>query len=169
MKDFYALFVHELKSMYGAEKKIVKALPKMVEAAKSEKLKEAFRHHLKETENQVRRLEEIGVTLNEDLKGHDCMVIDSLLKEGKKIIESSYDKVVKDSALICAAQRIEHYEIACYGILKAFAKHFKLKEIEELLEESSKEEGHANKILGEIAEGTLFTSGVNVIACRKCA
>jgi len=169
MKDFYDLFIRDLKHIYNVEEQIVKALPDLAKAATSEKLKEALRHHLKETKEQVKRLEEISKELNQDLAGYECEVTHDLLKEAHKITRANYDHFVKDAALISAMQRIEHFEIACYGALKAYAKHFKLKKVEELLEESSKEEGNADKKLIEIAEGTLFTSGINTEAHKRCA
>lgn len=169
MKDFYALFVQELKNIYSVEKQLIEALPKMATAAKSSKLKEAIRHHLQETKNQLERLEEIGLEINEDLRGYECVPLASMIKEAQKIIRSSFEPSVKDAALISGAQRVEHYEIACYGFLKSCAKHFKLEHVEKLLDESSKEEGNADKKLNEIADGTVFTSGVNDEAFKKCA
>lgn len=169
MQDFYSLFVNELKSMYSAEEQMIKALPEMAKAASSDKLKEAFHRHLAETKNQLRRLDAIGSTLKEKLAGGGCDVMKSLIKEGQKIIKSKYDRLTRDAALIDCAQRIEHFEICSYGILKSYARHFKLDAIEDLLEASSREEGNADKKLTDIAEGTIFDTGVNVKACKRCA
>jgi ferritin-like metal-binding protein YciE len=169
MKNFYELFIKELKDMYYAEKQIVEALPRFIKAATSVKLKEAFHDHLKETRHQVKRLEQIARHLDENLSGGHNAGIHALIKEGSMIARFSGDHMVKDAALIGSAQKIEHYEIASYGTLKAFARHLKLVDIEELLDENAKEEGHANKRLTEIAEGTFLTSGVNKEACKRLA
>jgi ferritin-like metal-binding protein YciE len=168
MKDFYSLFIKELKDIYDAEKQIMKALPEMIKSAHSSNLKEAFQQHLKETKEQVKRLESISQELNEDLAGGRNDVVKSLIMEGRKS-KAFTDPIVKDVALINAAQHIEHYEIASYGTLKAFAKHLKLTDVYNLLDDSSKEEGHANKTLNSIAEGSIFQKGVNDKACAKVA
>ena len=136
MKDFYTLFISELKRIYSAEKQTVEALSHLVKAASAPKLKETFQHHLDETKNQVKRLETIATELEEDLSGNECDIMKSLLKDADKIIKAKYDPTTRDAALIIAAQRIEHYEIATYGSLKAFAKHFKLSKVEKLLAEN---------------------------------
>jgi ferritin-like metal-binding protein YciE len=169
MKDFYSLFIKELKNIYDAEKQILKALPEMAKSAHCSHLKEAFHQHLKETKLQITRLEDISQELNEDLSGTENEAVKSLLKEGQKIIKSKFDAVSKDAALINAAQHIEHYEIASYGTLKAFAKHLKFTEVFNLLDDTSKEEGIMNKTLTSIAEGSIFQKGVNDKACEKCA
>lgn len=169
MKDFYSLFVKELQDIYDGEKQILKALPEMAKLAHSSSLKEAFQHHLKETKEQIKRLEEISKEINEKLTGGHNEVIKSLLKEGHKIGTSSFDVIAKDAALINAAQHVEHYEIASYGTLKAFAKHLKLTEVYNLLDDTSKEEGSMNKTLTSIAEGSIFQKGVNDKAVEKCA
>lgn len=169
MKDFYDLFIRELKNIYGIEEQLVEALPKLASAAKSEKLKEAIKNHLEETKMQLKRLEMIGEELNVTLAGQPATVITAMIKDGEKLLAADMDIDVRDAAIIAAGQKIEHLEIACYGILKAYAKHFKLDNVIHLLEESSKEEGHANKRLTEIAEGSFFATGINKTACKKCA
>lgn len=169
MKDFYTLFVKELKDIYDAEKQIVKILPELAKASHSSNLKEAFHRHLKETKEQIKRLEEISNELNETLTGSRNEVVKGLLKEAHKIVKSNFDPAVKDAALINAAQHIEHYEIASYGTLKAFAKDLKMTQVYNLLDDTAKEEGSANKTLTSIAEGNIFQKGVNDKACEKCA
>lgn len=169
MKDFYDLFINELKKAYDGEEQMIDALPIMAKAAQSDKLKAALKDHLAETKNQLKRLNEIAKELQEDLTGHKCIAMQSLVREGEEAIKGKYDKLVIDSAIIAAAQKIEHYEISTYGTLKAFAKYFDLKKVEDLLEETSKEEGKADKLLNTIAEGSLFSSGVNVKAFRRSA
>lgn len=161
MKEFKQLFIDELKDIYSAEKQIQKALPRLLNEAKSSKLKETIKKHHDEADIQIDRLESIGSELKIDFKNASCEAMEGILKESNKVIETIYPPDVKDAAIISFIQRIEHYEIAVYGALKAFAKHLKLKKIEELLSESLKEEKNADKALTEIAEGTLFNEGVN--------
>lgn len=167
MKNFHDLFTHELRDMYAAEVQIEKVLPDMAKKAHNSKLKEAFTSHHQETKAQIKRLEKIAGQLNISLKNCECEAITGILKEGKKLDREHFAPEVLDAALIISAQRVEHYEIAVYGGLKAFAKHLKLDAIVQILDESSKEEGHANKTLNEIAMGTLFSSGVNEQAMKR--
>lgn len=166
MKDFFDLFTNQIRDMYAAEVLIEKALPKMAKRAHFKKLKEAFISHHKETRQQISRLERIAKQLDISLKNCECYAISGILKENEKLIRERYSPEVLDAALIISAQRVEHYEMAVYGVLKAFARHLKLDEIVDILNESSKEEGHADKKLTEIAMGTFFTSGVNEKAIR---
>lgn len=167
--NFYSLFVNELKDIYSAEQQIINAMPNLIQHAASKKLKEALQDHLRETKMQLDRLDKIGRELNENLAGKDCSVIRSMIREAEHTLSEDYSGEVRDAAIINCAQRVEHYEIAVYGILKSFACHLKLDKVEDLLKQSSKEEGHADKILNEIAEGTLFSSGVNAKARKKAA
>jgi ferritin-like metal-binding protein YciE len=167
MKNFHDLFSHQLKDMYAAEVEIEKMLPEMAKMAHSPKLKEAFHMHHKETKHQITRLETIAKQLKISLLHCECEAIHGILNEAKKLMKGNYSHEVKDAALIVSAQRVEHYEIAVYGVLKSFAKHLKWEEVVKILQESSKEEGHADKKLNEIAEGTLFTSGVNAQALKR--
>ena len=109
------LLVHELKDLYSAENQIIKALPKMVEAANSEELAQAFAHHLQETEGHVQRIEAIFRELEGSSRGKKCAGMEGLLKEGKEVLEEEGADWVIDAALIGAAQRVEHYEMAGYG------------------------------------------------------
>lgn len=169
MKDIHDLFIHELQLMYDGEKQIIRALPKLIDAVSSKKLKIALQDHLKETEEQARRLESILEELGKMPSGLTSEVMESLLNEPEKYIQMDYETSVKDAALINCAQHVEHFEIASYGILKSLAKLFKYDRILGLLEKSSKEEGNANKKLIEIAEGTLFSQGVNIKAKKHAA
>jgi len=167
MKDFHDLFIHELKDMYAAEVMIEKTLPEMAKMAHLPKLKEAFWEHHKETKHQIERLEAIADQLGISLAHSECAAIKGILHEVKTLLRGNYPNEVRDAALIISAQRVEHYEIAVYGVLKSFAKHLKLDEVVKILKESSKEEGHADKKLNEIAEGTLFTTGINNQALKR--
>lgn len=169
MKDFYTLFIKELKDIYDAEKRIAKMLPEMARSAHSSNLKEAFQRHHKETKEQIKRLEEIFTELDESLIGGRNEVVKSLLKETSKTVRTNYHPTVKDAALIHAAQQMKHYEIASYGTLKSFAKDLKMTQIYNLLDDTSKEEGSMNKTLTSVAEGNLFQKGINDKACEKCA
>lgn len=149
LEDF---LIEELKDLYSAEKQITKALPKMVKAATSEELKEAFQNHLQETENQVQRLEKISKIIGKGLSGKKCKAMEGLVEEGKEIIEEDMEDDVRDVALIAAGQKVEHYEIASYGCARTYAKLLGMDEVEELLQDTLDEEGNANKLLTEISE-----------------
>lgn len=163
-KDFYQLFIQELKDIYNAEKQNVKALPIMASAAHSPMLKEAFRTHWKETKEHVQRLKQIARILGEDLSGSECDAMRGILKEAHKSLDLNYASPVRDASLISEAQKVEHYEIATYGTLKTFAHHLNFPRVEELLNLTIKEEGNTNKKLTKIAEGTIFSKGINVKA-----
>lgn len=169
MKNFQDLFIHELRDIYDAEVQIEKTLPELVKKAHSKELKEALHKHHLETKQQIRRLDKIAAELKIDLAGEECDAIKGILREGHKLLGKHYPPEVTDAAIIASAQRVEHYEMAVYGTLKAFAKHLELKNIEKLLDETSEEEGNADKTLTSIAMGTLFTTGINKEAARKTA
>ena len=147
------LLVEELKDLYSAENQILMALPKMAEAATSEELREAFETHLKETETQVERLDTIGKKLGETMKGKKCKAMEGLVEEGKEIMEEDATPAMLDLALIGAAQKVEHYEIAGYGTARTLAELSDENEVAELLQETLDEEGNTDKLLTEIASG----------------
>ncbi len=169
MKDLHDLFINELEIMYDGEQQIVKALPKVIKAVSFDALKKALQDHLKETEDQVARLEEIFQELGKTPTKKHSEAMETLLKQADRVIEADYDQIVKDAALINCAQHVEHFEIASYGTLKALAKLFKYDAILNLLDETSKEEGNANKKLNEIAQGTILKEGINTKAKNKAA
>jgi len=148
----HALFLNELADIYNAEQQLIKALPKMVEAAQSDELREAFEAHLEETESQMVRLDELATNLGETLKSKRCKAMEGLLQEAKDLMDEQEDKPSLDAALIAAAQKVEHYEIATYGTLAAWARQMELEEAVELLEESLEEEKSANDALTSLAE-----------------
>lgn len=164
--EFYNLFILELRDLYSAENQLLKALPKMAQAASHEDLRQAFLSHLNETKKQVDRLSSIFTALNESPSGEECEAMKGLIREGEEIINSNFSPVVKDAALIAAAQRVEHYEIAGYGVAKTFAKLLDLSEAVNLLKETLAEEGNADKKLTSIAEGSFFTNGINALALQ---
>ena len=155
LESLQDLLIHELKDLYSAETQIVKALPKMAKAASSEELRTAFEEHLEETKKQVERLEQIFERLGTSARGKKCKGMEGLLEEGKEIIEEDGEDMVKDAALISAAQHVEHYEIAGYGCARTFASLLGQEEIAELLQETLDEEGAADKKLTEIAESAI--------------
>jgi ferritin-like metal-binding protein YciE len=167
MKDFHDLFLDQLNDIYSAEMQIEKVLPEMAKMAHLPELKEAFHMHHAETKHHITRLERIADELGIKLHPSGCDAIEGILKEGKKLVKENFPHEVRDAALIISAQRVEHYEITVYGVLKSFAKHLKLDDVYKILEESSKEEGHANKKLSQIAEGSLFCKGVNAKALKR--
>ena len=150
------LFVDELKDVYDAEHQILDALPKMTEAASSQELKRAFAQHRAETQGQVRRLEQVFRGLGKEPERKACEGMKGLLEEGKEFIEADGDKDAIDAALISAAQKVEHYEIATYGTLRTFALTLGRRDEAQLLQETLDEEAAADEKLTDIA-----VSGVN--------
>jgi len=151
MNELRETFVEELKDVYDAEKQLLKALPKMAKAAEHEELKEAFEMHLHETEEHVRRLEQVFKLMNQPAKGKKCKAMQGLVEEGEELI----DEEEGDAALICAAQKVEHYEIASYGSLESWAKLMGEQEVADLLGETLSEEKAADEKLTGIAEQTI--------------
>jgi ferritin-like metal-binding protein YciE len=155
-KGFTDLFELELKDLYSAEKQLTKALPKMAKAATNDELKQAFESHLEETEGQIERLETIFKQLDISYaRVEKCKAMEGLIEEGKKLMEEGLEPEVLDAGLICAAQKVEHYEIAGYGCARTFAQQLGHTEIAELLQETLDEEGNADKKLTEIAESVV--------------
>jgi ferritin-like metal-binding protein YciE len=154
-KDLKALFLHRLKDTYSAEKVILKALSQMAEAARSEELKGAFGVHLKETEEQVRRLERVFQLVGVKPEEIQCRAIQGIIEEGRDIQQEFMDGEALDAGLIAAAQAVEHYEITRYGTLLAWAKQLGLPEAEELLEETLVEEENTDELLSELAEEAI--------------
>jgi ferritin-like metal-binding protein YciE len=146
------LYVNELRDLYSAENQIVKALPKMIKAASSPQLKRALEEHLEITERQVERLERIFEKLDEKPKGKKCVAMEGLIEEGKELISEDADDSVRDAGLICAAQKVEHYEMAGYGTVRTFARMMGDEEAAELLQQTLDEEGDADKRLTALAE-----------------
>ncbi|HMS63717.1 MAG TPA: ferritin-like domain-containing protein [Ignavibacteria bacterium] len=152
LKTLEDFFIEELKDIYSAEKQIEKALPKMVKAAESEELKKAFEDHLGETKMQIERLEAISGNIGKKLSGKKCKAMEGLLEEGKEVIEENAVPSVKDAALIAAAQKVEHYEMASYGCVVTYARLLNNNKVEALLQQTLNEEGNADKILTGISK-----------------
>lgn len=161
------LLVHELEDLLSAEQMLADALPKMANAASNEKLAEAFNKHLRETrENHITRLNNMFVMLGREPNGNHCKGMAGIIEEANEIIRSSGDPATKDAALIGAAQRAEHYEIAAYGTARAHAEELGHKKVAELLQETLDAEGDTNKKLTKLAEGRFLRKGVNPVAAR---
>jgi len=157
---FERLLVHELKDLFSAESQIIEALPKMEEAATSEELKEAFRDHLEETRTHRQRLEEAFALTEFQPGGEHCDGCEGLIEEGQEVIDEIEEGEIRDAALIAAAQRVEHYEIAAYGSAIAFARKLGHDDIADLLAETLEEEKHADSLLTKIAEGSVNPEAV---------
>jgi ferritin-like metal-binding protein YciE len=159
--------LHEqVKDLLSAEKQLVSALPKVAQAASSEELKHAITQHLDETRGHVQRLEEIAGQLGIGTSATTCKAMQGLVAEGEEILGKEGNPVAKDAAIIAAAQRIEHYEIAAYGTAKTLARELDLGDTEKLLGETLDEEAAADKLLTKIATGGLLKSGLNQAAAR---
>jgi ferritin-like metal-binding protein YciE len=154
------LFLEELKDVYNAEKQIVAALPRMAKAAETPELKKAFTNHLRETEGHVNRLEQIFKELGQTARGKKCKGMEGLLEEGKEILEEDGEPAVIDAALISAAQRVEHYEIAAYGCLRTYAQLLGYSQAEKLLQQTLAEEEAADKKLTQIGESSVNNAAV---------
>lgn len=156
MNSLYDLLEDELKDLYSAENQLTKALPRMAKKASSKTLKDAFTKHLKETEGHVKRLERIGKTLDIKLTGKVCQAMKGLIEEGKEILSEKGEPSVLDAALIGAAQRVEHYEMAGYGTVRAMAQALDMQDIVSILQQTLEEEGAADKKLTQIAEDEVL-------------
>ncbi len=154
-KDLEELFYDQLEDVYDAEQRLTKALPQMADKASDPELKKAFQDHLKETEGQIRRLEQVFKVFGRDAKGKTCEAMKGLVKEGEEVITAKGDAHVLDAALICAAQRVEHYEIAAYGCLRNLAQRLGQSQAAELLQQTLDEEGDADKLLSNLAESFI--------------
>ncbi len=169
MKDFSALFVDELKEMYGAESVVSKILSGAIDCVKSPQLKECLQTYLEDTQRQLHRLEQTAKELGENFSRAECEPMNGLFKEFHRIAKTQYQGETKDCAIVSLLQKIKHYEIASYGTLRTFARHLRQHKIEAWLKESAHEEGIADKYLTELAEGTILNGGLNTKACRKSA
>ncbi len=161
MKSLNDVFVEELSDLYSAEQQLVKALPKMVEAVTSPKLKTTIEGHLEETRNQVARLEDIFATLGLKPHGITCKAMKGLIEESEEVIKKSDKGAARDAAIIGAAQRVEHYEIAGYGTAQSHASLLGQGQIKELLSETLEEEKGANSHLNDLAEGSINSLAMN--------
>ncbi len=155
------LFLDEIRDLYDAEKQLTKALPKMAKASSSDKLRKAFEDHLAETQNQVRRLEEIFEHLDKKSSGKKCAAMSGLISEGEELAGNADDTAVRDAGLIAAAQKVEHYEISGYGSARTHAQILGYVEAVSLLEETLSEEKQADRKLNDLAESRINDLAAN--------
>lgn len=155
------LFVSELKDLYSAEKQLVKALPKMAKASSSAKLRKGFEDHLKQTQKHVERLEKVFEEMGVKARGPKCEAMEGLIEEGKRMMGEDATDEVMDAALIAAAQRVEHYEIAGYGTVRTFANMLGMKDAERLLQQTLDEESETNEKLTKLAESEVNAAALN--------
>ena len=155
MKTMDDLFLHHLKDIYYAEKQILKALPKMVKATKSPELAEAFETHRQETEGQVQRLVQIFEILDKPARGVKCEAIEGLIAEAKEVMDEAKESGVLDAGLLASAQAVEHYEIARYGTMSAWANQLGLSKAVKLLEQTLEQEKAADRLLTRLAESAV--------------
>ena len=155
IKNMDDLFVHTLRDIYYAEKQIVKSLPEMIEKASNQQLKQGFQTHLRETENHVKRLEQVFELIGKQAQGVDCPAIDGIIEEAEDVAGEVQDKTVLDAALIAAAQAVEHYEMTRYGTLIAWAKQMGRSDAATLLNQTLEEEKATDKKLTQMAESNI--------------
>ena len=155
------LYINELRDLYNAENQLLKALPKMAKAASSDELVEAFEKHLDQTETHVERLEEVFEELDQTPKGKACHGMKGLIEEGSEVLEEHGEASVIDAALIAAAQKVEHYEIAAYGTVRTWAEMLDQDDAVDLLQQTLDEESETDEKLTEIAESTINATAAN--------
>ncbi len=155
LESLQKLYVMQLKDLYSAENQLLEALPKMEKAASNQDLKQAFAEHLKETQQQVKRLTTIFNSLDFKPGGHKCEAMEGLIGEGEEIIKADAASEVRDAGLIAAAQRVEHYEIAGYGTVRAYAEKLGDQAAADLLQETLDEEASADEKLTRLAERSI--------------
>ena len=154
-KDLNALFLDTLKDIYYAEKQIYKSLPRMARAAQSDQLRAAFEKHHDETEGHIERLEQVFELLGKPARGKKCDAIEGIIDEGKEIMEEYADTPALDAGLLSAAQAVEHYEIARYGTLKAWANRLSMKDAVKLIDQTLAEEKKTDEALTKLAVGDI--------------
>ena len=154
-KTLHEAFVHEIRDIYDGERQITKALPKMIKKTTSDELRTALEEHLEQTQGHLERLEQVFASLDESVRGKHCDGVAGLIEEGKAIMEEDMDDAAMDACLIGAGQRVEHYEMAAYGTLVAWARAMGHEQAAELLQQTLDEEKAADEKLSSIAEGGL--------------
>lgn len=155
INSLHDLYITELKDLYDAENRILKALPKMAEAANSQELRNAFEQHLAQTRRHAERLEQIFQKLDESPKGQKCKGIEGIIDEGEDLMDEDAPAAVCDAGLIASAQRVEHYEIAAYGTVRTYARRLGFEDHARLLNETLQEEGETDKKLTSLAESYI--------------
>lgn len=161
MNNLQDVLEHQIKDLYSAETQLTSAMPKMMEAATTQELKDAFRTHLEQTKEQVNRLQQAAEQLGIKPTGEKCKGMEGLIKEGQDLIQEYEPSPALDAALIAAAQRIEHYEIAGYGSACQFAEALGQREVKEILGQTLNEEEQTDKLLTQIAESKVNKQAMN--------
>ena len=155
LESLHDLYVDELRDLYSAESQLIKAIPKMAKAASSSELRDGFETHWKQTQQHAARLEQILKKLNTNPKGKKCKAMEGLLEEGKEIMEEEAEPAVMDAALIAAAQKVEHYEIASYGTVCTWADLLGQAQALRLLQQTLEEEKETDATLSQLAKETV--------------
>jgi len=155
MKTMNDLFLSFLQDMYYAERQILKALPKMAKASQSEELKQALTHHREETQHQIERLQQVFEQVGKRARGQTCEALNGIVEEGEEVIEQFDAGAVRDAGILANAQAVEHYEIARYGTMIAWAKVCGMQDAAKLLEETLEEEKKADALLNQIANKSV--------------
>ena len=161
LESLHDLYLNELHDLYNAENQILKALPKMIESAQSTELRDALNQHMQQTHEQVRRLQQVFQLHNEEVKGQKCKGMEGVIEEGKDLLKHDENPAARDAAIILAAQKLEHYEMAGYGAVRTWAQLMGHTEAAQLLQQTLDEEGEADKTLTEIAQR------LNIVAVRR--
>ena len=161
------VFVEQVADLRDAEQQLVEALPKVAQAASSDKLRDALEMHLDQTRGHLRRIDEIISARGLAVPQEHCKGMEGLLREGEEIVSMDGDPAAKDAALIAAAQRVEHYEISGYGTARTLADQLGYDDAKRLLDETLDEESKADELLTKIATGGMFRSGVNKQAASR--
>lgn len=151
LESLEELFIHELKDLLSAERQLVKALPKMAKGAANERLKQAIEEHLEQTKGHVDRLEQVFKSINKSARAEHCKAMEGLIEEGSDLLKEEGDDAVKDAALIGAAQRVEHYEIAAYGTARTLAEILGHRDAVDLLQQTLDEEKETDEKLTQLA------------------
>ena len=167
IQNLHQLYHEQLQDLYSAELQIINGLAEMIRSSTNDRLKEAFTDHLAETHEQVRRLETIFARHALSYGGEECQAMRGLIKEAEHGLQRTEPGPVRDAVLIASANRIEHYEIAGYGVARAFAQSLGLSDDAELLDQTIEEEGAADHKLTELATGSLFRDGINEAATKS--
>jgi ferritin-like metal-binding protein YciE len=155
LESLQDLYLEQLKDLHSAEEQIIEALPKMAQKASHSELRQAFELHLRQTKEQLRRLDQIGHRAGQKLTGHKCKGMEGLLEEGEEMMKKRADSDVLDAAMIAAAQRVEHYEMAGYGCARTYARLLGLEDDARLLQQTLDEEGETDKLLTNLAERVI--------------
>ncbi len=160
MNTLQDVLEHELKDLYSAETQLIEALPKMAQAAQTPKLRQAFEKHLTQTKEHKARLEQLGQDMDIDLGGETCKAMQGLVREGDDLIKKEKPGIARDAALIAAAQRVEHYEMAGYGSARTYARTLGHGKVADTLQKTLDEEGQTDKDLTKLAETSINDDAV---------